>query len=135
MTAIIDDIMFRKMAEEPSFCEEILRVIMNDSELIVLESNAQWVGQNLQGRSVILDAKYQLSNGKVVNIEVQKGRMKRLHLIRLYAIKIILFLHRHAIIKLVINIPARIHNTDYCYNSCILIRNIKYQIIVNRHYP
>ena len=65
--------MFRKMAEESSFCEEILRVIMNDSGLIVLESHAQWVGQNLQGRSVILDAKCQLSNGKVVNIEVQKA--------------------------------------------------------------
>ena len=53
---------------ESSFCEEILRVIMNDSGLIVLKSHAQWVGQNLQGRSVILDAKCQLSNGKVVNI-------------------------------------------------------------------
>ena len=69
----IDDIMFRKMAEESSFCEEILRVIMNDSGLIVLKSHAQWVGQNLQGRSVILDAKCQLSNGKVVNIEFQKA--------------------------------------------------------------
>lgn len=58
---------------ESSFCEEILRVIMNDSGLIVLKSHAQWVGQNLQGRSVILDAKCQLSNGKVVNIEVQKA--------------------------------------------------------------
>lgn len=69
----IDDIMFRKMAEEPSFCEEILRVIMNDSELIVFESHTQWTGQNLQGRSVILDAKCKLSNDKIVNIEVQKA--------------------------------------------------------------
>lgn len=87
-TIVLDD---PKMAEEPSFCEEILRVIITDSELIVLDYNAQWIGQNLQGRSVIPDAKCQLCNGKVVNIEVQKGRMKRLHLIRLYAIKIILF--------------------------------------------
>lgn len=69
----IDDIMFRKMAEESLFCEEILRVIMSDAELIVLESQAQWGGQNLQGRSVILDAKCQLSNGKIINIEVQKA--------------------------------------------------------------
>lgn len=69
----IDDIMFRKMAEESSFCEEILRVIMNDSDLVVIESHAQWTGQNLQGRSVILDAKCKLSNEKVINIEVQKA--------------------------------------------------------------
>lgn len=69
----IDDIMFRKMAEEISFCEEILRVIMKDAELKVLEANAQWSGQNLQGRSVILDAKCRLRDGRVIDIEVQKA--------------------------------------------------------------
>ena len=28
----IDDIMFRKMAEEVPFCQEILRVILNDEK-------------------------------------------------------------------------------------------------------
>ena len=31
----IDDLMFRKMAEDPKFCEEILRVILSDPGLIV----------------------------------------------------------------------------------------------------
>lgn len=63
-TIVLDD---PKMAEEPSFCEDI----MNDSELIVFEFHAQCVGQNLQVLSVIPDAKCQLCNGKVVNIKVQ----------------------------------------------------------------
>ena len=31
----IDDLMFRTMAEDKNFCEEILRVILSDSELTV----------------------------------------------------------------------------------------------------
>ena len=69
----IDDLMFRKMAEEKEFCEEILRVILEDKELLVLESVPQWTGTNLQGRSVILDAKCVKSDGTQVNIEIQKA--------------------------------------------------------------
>ena len=68
----IDDLMFRKMAEDVGFCEEILRVILEDNELKVLETIPQWTGTNLQGRSVILDAKCVKSDGRQVNIEVQK---------------------------------------------------------------
>lgn len=69
----IDDLMFRKMAEDKKFCQEILRVILSDPELIVLDAVAQWAGTNLQGRSVILDAKCILGDGKQVNVEVQKA--------------------------------------------------------------
>jgi predicted transposase/invertase (TIGR01784 family) len=69
----IDDLMFRKMAEDKEFCQEILRVILGDDELIVLESIPQWTGTNLQGRSVILDAKCVKGNGSQVDIEVQKA--------------------------------------------------------------
>ena len=69
----IDDLMFRKMAEDTEFCQEILRVILEDNQLIVLESTPQWTGANLQGRSVILDAKCIKSNGAQVDIEVQKA--------------------------------------------------------------
>jgi predicted transposase/invertase (TIGR01784 family) len=69
----IDDLMFRKMAEDKEFCQEILRVILGDDELIVLESIPQWTGTNLQGRSVILDAKCVKGNGSQVNIEIQKA--------------------------------------------------------------
>ena len=55
----IDDLMFRTMAEDKEFCQEILRVILQDEKLIVLESTAQYAGTNPQGRSVILDAKFE----------------------------------------------------------------------------
>ncbi len=69
----IDDLMFRKMAEDKTFCEEILRVILSDPKLIVRDVVVQWTGTNLQGRSVILDAKCLLSNQKQIDIEVQKA--------------------------------------------------------------
>jgi hypothetical protein len=69
----IDDLMFRKMAEDKEFCQEILRVILEDNGLIVLESIPQWTGTNLQGRSIILDAKCVKGDGTQVDIEVQKA--------------------------------------------------------------
>jgi predicted transposase/invertase (TIGR01784 family) len=69
----IDDPMFRKMAEDKEFCEEILRVILQDDALTVIESIPQWTGTNLQGRSVILDAKCVRGDGSQVDIEVQKA--------------------------------------------------------------
>jgi predicted transposase/invertase (TIGR01784 family) len=61
------------MAEDKEFCQEILQVILEDDKLVVLESVPQWVGTNLQGRSVILDAKCVKGDGSQVNIEVQKS--------------------------------------------------------------
>lgn len=46
--------MFRTMAEDKAFCEEILRVFLSDPALTVLESTPQYAGTNPQGRSVIL---------------------------------------------------------------------------------
>ena len=69
----IDDLMFRTMAEDKEFCEEILRVILEDEALTVLESTAQYAGTNPQGRSVILDAKCVLGDGRKIDIEVQKA--------------------------------------------------------------
>ena len=68
----IDDFMFKKMAEHKEFCEEILRVILEDDKLTVTEARAQWEGTNLQGRTVVIDAKCVTGDGRQVNIEVQK---------------------------------------------------------------
>lgn len=43
----IDDLMFRKMAEDKGVCQEILRVILEEDNLVVLESIPQWTGANL----------------------------------------------------------------------------------------
>ena len=69
----IDDLMFCKMAEHKEFCEEILRVILEDDGLTVIESIPQWQGKNLTGRSVVLDAKCVTGDGRHINIEVQKS--------------------------------------------------------------
>lgn len=69
----IDDLMFRTMAEDKAFCEEILRVILSDPALTVLESTPQYAGTNPQGRSVILDAKCVLGDGRKTDIEVQRA--------------------------------------------------------------
>ena len=69
----IDDLMFRKMAEHKEFCEEILRVILGDQKLVVTDNMQQFDLKNLQGRSVILDAKCITGDGRYINIEVQKA--------------------------------------------------------------
>ena len=69
----IDDVMFRKMAENKDFCEEILRAILEDKNLTVIEATPQWTGNNLRGRSVILDTKCVIGNGTQIDIEVQKS--------------------------------------------------------------
>ena len=69
----IDDLMFSKMAESKEFCEEILRVILDDDELIVTENIPQCKVENLQGRSIIMDAKCITGDGRHINIEIQKA--------------------------------------------------------------
>ena len=69
----IDDALFQKMAENKDFCQEILQVILGDKGLVVLSANPQFMVKNLQGRSCLLDAKCQLGDGKIVNIEIQKA--------------------------------------------------------------
>lgn len=45
----MDNLMFRKMAEDKFVCQEILRVIMDDPLLVVMESTSQcpvWFGSH-----------------------------------------------------------------------------------------
>ena len=70
----IDDILFNKMAEEKDFCEEILRVILGDPELTVIDHHPQETLKILKGRSLQLDALCKLGDGRLVNVEVQKYR-------------------------------------------------------------
>ena len=69
----IDDAMFQKLAEDAGVCEEILRVILDDKELEVLEVVPQSSIKNLQGRSVRVDALCRMGSGRIINIEVQKS--------------------------------------------------------------
>lgn len=69
----IDDVLFEVLAANPKVCQEILRVIMEDEQLIVSDVTVQANEQNIYGRSVRLDALCTLKNGIKCNIEVQRA--------------------------------------------------------------
>lgn len=69
----IDDDFLRKMAEDKSFCEEIIRTILEEPTLMVTDVKSQDSIKNLQGRSVVLYIHCVDSKGKHLNVEVQKA--------------------------------------------------------------
>lgn len=69
----IDDIMFECLMKNSAVCEEILRIILDDKELSVIEVVSQNSIKNLRGRSVRLDALCRLGDGRLCNVEVQRA--------------------------------------------------------------
>jgi hypothetical protein len=69
----IDDVFFEVLAKDKGVCEEILRTILEDKELVVCDVIVQSSERNLYGRSVRLDALCILGTGDRVNIEVQRS--------------------------------------------------------------
>ncbi len=69
----INDVFFEALACEPGVCEEILRTILEDENLIVTDVIAQSSERNIYGRSVRLDALCTLGDGTKCNIEVQRS--------------------------------------------------------------
>lgn len=69
----IEDAVFRKMAESIEFCEEILRVFLQEPKLKVVSNHSQHSVTSIEGRSVILDAYCELEDGRKVNVEVQNA--------------------------------------------------------------
>ena len=69
---IIDDALWRLIAEQEGVCQEILRTFLHDDALIVQSVTAQDTIKSLH-REITLDAKYILGDGTICNIEMQKG--------------------------------------------------------------
>lgn len=69
---IIDDALFRLMAESEGVCQEILRTLLDMPDLTVVKVTAQSVVPSLH-REITLDALCILDDGEYVNIEMQKG--------------------------------------------------------------
>lgn len=59
----IDDVFFEVLADNREFCQEILRVILEDAKLIVIDVVVQSSNWNMYGRSVRLDALCTLGDG------------------------------------------------------------------------
>jgi len=70
---LIDDVFFEVFAEDKEACQEMLRVLLEDDGLTVLDVVVQSSKRNIYGRSVRLDALCTLGNGKKCNIEVQRA--------------------------------------------------------------
>lgn len=69
----IDDVFFEVLAQSIPVCQELLRTIMGDDSLVVMDAVTQSDERNLYGRSVRLDALCTLGDGTKVNIEVQRS--------------------------------------------------------------
>jgi len=72
---IIDDALFRLMASRKDVCQEILRTLLDDDNLEVIEVTPQNEMISLF-RGVVLDALCKLSDGQYCNIEMQKDDRK-----------------------------------------------------------
>ena len=69
----IDDAFFEVLADDTSFCQEMLRILLDDDELIVEDVIVQSSERNIYGRSVRLDALCAFADGKKCNVEVQRS--------------------------------------------------------------
>lgn len=70
---LLDDDFMTKVFEDISCAELLLRIILNDEGIRVLEAHSQRVIKNLQGRSVKLDILAVDSHNRVFNVEVQRS--------------------------------------------------------------
>ena len=69
----IDDVFFEVLAQNPKVCQEMLRTILEDDDLVVTSVITQSDERNIYGRSVRMDALCQLGDGTKCNIEVQRS--------------------------------------------------------------
>lgn len=70
---LLDDDFMTKVFEDISCAELLLRIILNDEAIRVLEAHSQRGIKNLQGRSVKLDILAVDSHNRVFNVEVQRS--------------------------------------------------------------
>ena len=70
-STLMEDMKFRRVCESKEVIEEILRVILRDNKLRVIESIKQKTEEIPIFHGVILDCRCRLKTGELVNIEVQ----------------------------------------------------------------
>ena len=68
----IDDLLFNLMYQDKGACQELIRTILEDESLIVLDVIAQNTIPNLLGRGVRLDVTCKTSDKRIINVEVQR---------------------------------------------------------------
>ena len=72
---------FMVFAKSKKFCQEFLRVILQDKKIIVLENDVQKYLPNAFSKNIVLDMLCKLGNDDIVNVEIQltkeKGHARR----------------------------------------------------------
>lgn len=68
----IDDLLFNLIYQDKDACQELIRTILEDETLIVISVATQDSISNLKGRGVRLDALCKTSDGRLINVEVQR---------------------------------------------------------------
>lgn len=67
---------FMVFAKNKKFCQEFLRVILEDKKLIVLENDVQKYLPSAFNKNVTVDMLCRLSDGSIVNVEIQLSKEK-----------------------------------------------------------
>lgn len=67
---------FMIFARSKKFCQEFLRVILQDKKLVVIENRVQKVLPSIMNKNVVLDMLCKLSDNKIVNVEIQLVKEK-----------------------------------------------------------
>ena len=74
---VMSDILARNVFKDKNACEYVLRIILEDKELTVIDNETQMDFRNMHGRGVVLDCVAKDGSGRVINVEIQQGRWKR----------------------------------------------------------
>lgn len=74
---VMSDILARNVFKDKNACEYVLRIILEDKELTVIDNETQMDFRNMHGRGVVLDCVAKDGSGRVINVEIQQGRWRR----------------------------------------------------------
>lgn len=78
---VMSDILARNVFKDKNACEYVLRIILEDKELTVIDNETQMDFRNMHGRGVVLDCVAKDGSGRVFNVEIQQddgGELGRL---------------------------------------------------------
>lgn len=68
---VMSDILARNVFKDKNACEYVLRIILEDKELTVIDNETQMDFRNMHGRGVVLDCVAKDGSGRVINVEIQ----------------------------------------------------------------
>ena len=69
---VMSDILARNVFKDKNACEYVLRIILEDKELTVIDNETQMDFRNMHGRGVVLDCVAKDGSGRVFNVEIQQ---------------------------------------------------------------